>query len=1400
MKTPVRNLKTSVSLDTPMIEAKSSMVVILFTDLIDSTAWKRKLLDQVYTSDLRIPHDRIFRDLLRLYPGAVERDNAGDGFLATFATASDATEFALRFHRALATYAWSPAVLKERVPETRIGIHLGQVAEFQDEAGKKISGQAVDLTARVMSMGKGGYTLLTRHAFDSSRQHLKQNPVNRRVPISWVAHGRYRLKGNDDDPLEIFGVAPQGSSTLVAPSDTEKTRRVKDDELDEAGRWRPGVGLAVPNRENWIIQEQLGEGGFGEVWLGENKITQEKHVFKFCFDIERLRSFRREQTLFRLLKTEFDKQEDFVQLFDAHIESHPYFLESEFIPGGNLLDWIAKYEMKNWSTEERIRFIASTAKTVARAHSLGIIHKDLKPSNILVRETTHGIVPVLADFGIGVLLDATILQKRDITVVDGTKTVLGNDSSRTGTRLYAPPETIFGASASAQFDVYALGVLLYQALIGDFEKPLGIDWEETLPDRDSIATQLLASDIRDATRTKPEDRLKTVDAFADRLRTLPQRVEAHLAEQKSQKVAKVLKRTRRVLAASVACIIVLIAVAGTVAGLWLEAQRIAVRERSAKIAERELAKKAKEAADIQQRNADIQRRNAEEARENAAKEREVAKRETNAKLEILAAKVKVEEALSEEKKQKERADLAARLATEQRLRSDKLLYASNLRTAQLYTEQGMMERAHDLLVSCNLDYRDWEYDYCLAGLTRGQVTLPSAIPSEQAQEVSCISWNRSDDRIVSGGVDGKLRIWDAGTGKLLLELNEPGNAVRCVTWNSDGSQIASGSDDKTLRIWDAKNGKELTRIELDDSVDCAAWSDDGSKIVTGSSNSARIWNAQTGEQVLELPGHIGAVTSVAFSPDGKRVVSCSDNKSIKIFDASTGTTTLRIEQHDDRVNCLAWSNDGSRIISGSKDKTAKIWDSQTGRLLRSLIGHSGSVDTVAISPDCMWIATGSEDKTLRVWDLLTGQAVHSLVGHNGAIRSVAWSADCKRLVSASSDRTIKVWNATTGQDDPVLLGHINTVKSVAWSPDGKQLASCSDDKTVRIWDTISGNETSTFRNHKNSVNCVQWSPNGKWIASAGYDRSISIVSADSGEQKALLEGHARPVNSIAWSPDSSKIASGCSDSSLRIWSVSDGKTEKVLLGHDDAVNCVAWSPDGKFIVSAGSDGTLKTWDATTLECLKTLSDKDSSYAVNSVVWSPDSVHLASGGADGKIALWNASSGQLESKLSQASEIKCVAWSPNGKRLASGADDHSVRIWEVESGLELLTASIHNGEVYNLAWSTDGHRLATASSDKKVIIWNSEHTMLNHEPLALAEDNSHKLLLWSQWDPKWHKRLSRRYEDDAKSSRDPMLWYATAFHLKHMVAHDSDDEEIKSRLKNSLQQIQQSRAEQESRKD
>ena len=271
------------------------------------------------------------------------------------------------------------------------------------------------------------------------------------------------------------------------------------------------AGDAIPRRPQWRLERSLGAGAYGEVWLGSHPRTRENRVFKFSHDASGLNALKRELTLYRLQqKVAGEERRDLVKLIDCNFEEPPYFLEMEHAQGGSLVDWVTAqggFEKVPMST--RLSLLAQAAQSLAAAHACGVLHKDLKPSNILVDYDRQGRpLAKLGDFGSARLLDLERLALLEITRLGFTGTA--GDSAE-GTALYLAPELLAGQQPTVQSDLYALGVALYQLAVGDFKRPLAAGWEEDIPD------VLLREDIAHAAASQTARRCRDAAQFAERL-------------------------------------------------------------------------------------------------------------------------------------------------------------------------------------------------------------------------------------------------------------------------------------------------------------------------------------------------------------------------------------------------------------------------------------------------------------------------------------------------------------------------------------------------------------------------------------------------------------------------------------------------------------------------------------------------------------------------------------------------------------------------------------------------------------------------------------------------------------------------------------------------------------------
>ncbi len=252
-----------------------------------------------------------------------------------------------------------------------------------------------------------------------------------------------------------------------------------------------------------------------------------------------------------------------------------------------------------------------------------------------------------------------------------------------------------------------------------------------------------------------------------------------------------------------------------------------------------------------------------------------------------------------------------------------------------------------------------------------------------------------------------------------------------------------------------------------------------------------------------------------------------------------GSTLFTYRGHSAGVNMVAWSTDGKRIASASDDNTVQVCDAATGRQLLTYRGHTSRVESVAWSPDGGLIASGSDDTTVQIWDATTGYTLFTYRSHTKAVGPVAWSPDGRRIASGGgevSDNTVQVWDAIDGSHVYTYRGHTSRVTGLAWSPNSRRIASSSFDTTVQVWDASTGSHVYIYRGHHSlQVYAVAWSPDGTRIASGGQDMTVQVWEAADGSHALTYRGHEGPVDALAWSPDGTRLASGSTDTTVQVW-------------------------------------------------------------------------------------------------------------------------------------------------------------------------------------------------------------------------------------------------------------------------
>ncbi len=303
-----------------------------------------------------------------------------------------------------------------------------------------------------------------------------------------------------------------------------------------ASKHRFEAGQTVRGREDYVLERSLGAGSRSGVWLARHVKLGHAHVFKFAGDGTRLSALKREYTLYRVLRQELGPRDDIAVVLDSNFVQAPYFLECEY-GGQSLLEWAqTDSQLSSLSQAERISLFLQITQAVAAAHSVGVLHKDIKPGNVLLQPepgAANRWRVRLTDFGSGRLLDPERLEALKLTGLGLTATQDASSDAQSGTLMYMAPELISGRAATVQSDLYALGVMLYQLLAGDIRKLFSTGWQREIDD------ELLCEDIRRATEGEPKQRDQGVADWASSVASLDARRDWHA--QIRQEAAKALR-------------------------------------------------------------------------------------------------------------------------------------------------------------------------------------------------------------------------------------------------------------------------------------------------------------------------------------------------------------------------------------------------------------------------------------------------------------------------------------------------------------------------------------------------------------------------------------------------------------------------------------------------------------------------------------------------------------------------------------------------------------------------------------------------------------------------------------------------------------------------------------------
>jgi len=577
--------------------------------------------------------------------------------------------------------------------------------------------------------------------------------------------------------------------------------------------------------------------------------------------------------------------------------------------------------------------------------------------------------------------------------------------------------------------------------------------------------------------------------------------------------------------------------------------------------------------------------------------------------------------------------------------------------------------------------------------------------------ISALAVTLDDRQLVSGSSDGKIKVWNLESGRLLHSLEGHTGSVCALEFTPNGRQIVSGSKDGTIKIWNLETGRLLRTLgRQKEDVDNLAVSRDGRQVIVGYYDGViMVWDLSTGRLLRSFQGHSDFISALAISPDGRKIISGSGDKLIKLWEMETGRLLRSYEGHTGTVNVLVFPPDSRRIVSGSADNTYKVWDLESGQLLCS---RQGETIGLSLTPDARQIITASSDSAIYVRELDTGRVLRHLDPYKKEITALVLTHNGLKVIFGYFDGGMKVRDMESGHILHSLEGHTRDVTSVAMTRDGRKIVStaCSDDRTVRIWDWEQRCLLHSIEAHGGNVSALALTPDSLKVITGSDDKMIKVWDLETGKLLQTFEGLTGKLSKLAITSDSRQIVIEClfeEDNIIQVWDLESGRVLHSLRGDTTGITVLILSPDDRQVICGASSGEILFWD---LESGRFLRSFDTHFeSIYSLVCTKDGQKVISVSQDMTINVLDLKSGQV--LLSQyfedlPSNVSCLVINPDTLKVITG-NGWSIYMWDLESGKLIQCFEGHTRGVNSLAISLDGHLVVSGSGDFTIKVWDLE---------------------------------------------------------------------------------------------
>jgi WD40 repeat protein/serine/threonine protein kinase/Flp pilus assembly protein TadD len=510
-----------------------------------------------------------------------------------------------------------------------------------------------------------------------------------------------------------------------------------------------------------------------------------------------------------------------------------------------------------------------------------------------------------------------------------------------------------------------------------------------------------------------------------------------------------------------------------------------------------------------------------------------------------------------------------------------------------------------------------------------------------------------------------------------------------------------------------------------------AFSPDGKTILTGGRDkNARLWDAATGKRVGPPLVNEGWVSSVAFSPDGKWALTGNWGWTARLWDAATGKPIGEPFRHPEGVQAVAFSPDGKTILTSCKDNKSRLWVTATGKMIgQPLENHHFNLQDspayqVAFSPDGKTVLTGCPGREVRLWEAATGKPIGRPLVHSDIVYRAAFSPDGKTVLTGCFDTKARLWDAATGKLLGSALDHGSRVVPVAFHPDGKAVLTATIAGIAQLWDPRTGNPIGSPMQHGGLIWTADFCPDGRLILTASQDGTARLWDADTGEPLGQPLMHPVPVKAAHFGPGGRTLVTVGADGLVRLWELPSGQLFQAPLVHRDQVMFVAFSPNGKTVLTGGGDrqgrkgGAAQLWDTATGRPIG--APLSHLRLVIRAAFSPDGKRVATASWDNTARIWDATTGQaIGPALTHQAPVTAVAFSPDGTKVLTGSQDRTARLWDARTGQPIGPPLGNKHVVLAVAFSPDGKTAATGHQGNRGRLWDVGTGQPLGEPLDHA---------------------------------------------------------------------------------